>query len=303
MTGKGLRRIALAGLLTVLVAGCASPDIGRFATAAEKVVGNATAAYGQVDTSTLERKLAEVAANAPELPVDETFEPILSGRNLTARMGLLRSLGTYAKGLRELNNASTRPRIDRAAKSLEKSLREVNRGLADSGLAETGIAQADLALLTIAVRRLGAGISEIRRRQAIHTAVKVADPAIHKAAALLSEELPLFGDLVEANLAAVETELLAAYRTEAATLSFPDRMERLREIYRQRILRTEAKAFFATVGRAAGRLGEAHAAQKMAFDLDDLDLPALSAALTELEQAEADIQAFRERWQAWREKP
>jgi hypothetical protein len=293
----------LAGLLTALVVGCASPDIGRFATATEKVVGNASAAYGQVEASTLERRLAEVAANPPELPVDETFAPVLAGRELTARMALLRSLGTYAKGLRELNNASTRPRIERAAKTLERSLRGVNRGLADSGLAETGIAQADLALLTIAVRRLGSGISEIRRRHAIHTAVNVADPAIRQAAALLAEELPQLGDFVEANLATVESELLAAYRAEAAALSFPARMERLREIHRQRILRTEAKAFFATVGRAAGRLGEAHAAQQMAFKLDDLDLPALSAALTELEQAEADIRAFRERWQAWRGRP
>lgn len=295
------RRIAAACLLAMLAAGCSTPDIQRFATAGEKAADHAERAYESVAEAVRERRLAEIVANPGELPDAETFAPVLADRDLKARMALLRSLRSYAKGLRELATADHRAKIDQAAARLDRALRQLNREVTAVGLAEPGIADADVALFAIAVRRVGRGIGEARRRHAIRSAMAAAAPAVRQASALLAAELPELGALAEASMATVETELLAAYRAESAGLAITERMDRLRDIARRRELRAEAKAFFATAGRAAARLGEAHAAQKAVLDRDAASLPALAAALDDLEEALEDLQAFRQRWHTWKE--
>jgi len=274
------------------LAGCASPDASRFATAAERVAADTAAAFARLEQAVGERRLAEVAADPREMPTDETFAPFLLGQDLTVRMGVVRALRRYATGLKDLSGAEHRPRVVRAARQLERSLRELQRDLTAAGIPETGLTDADLGVLSTVVRRLGEEIGEARRRQALRTAFRIADPAVRQAGALLSAELPEYGQFVEANLAAVETELLAAYRDEAARLDFTGRRQRLREIREYRLMRQESRAFFIAAGRAAARLATAHTLQGQALELDEVDLPALSAALDELERAELELRGI-----------
>ncbi len=291
--------VATACLLAMLAAACATPDIERFATAGEKTADHAEQAYESVAEAVRERRLAETVATPGALPDAETFAPVLADRDLKARMALLRSMRSYAKGLRELATADHQAKVDQASARLDRALRQLNREVTAAGLIESGVADADLALFAIAVRRVGRGIGEIRRRQAIRSDMAAATPAVGQASALLAAELPELGALAEASMSTVETELLAAYQAEAAGLAFTERMDRLREIERRRTRRSETKAYFATAGRAAARLGEAHAAQKSVLDRDAVSLAALSTALDQLEEAVTDLQAFRRRWRTW----
>jgi len=295
--------LAAACLAALAAAGCTTPDVNRFALAGEKAADGAEGAYGAAAEAVRERRLAEAAASPGEQADDATPAAVLADRDLKARMALLRALRSYARGLRELANADSGRAVDLAAGRLDRALRTLNRRVKAAGLAEPGIDEADLALFAIAVRRLGWGIGEARRRQAIRRAMAAADPAIRQASALLAAELPELGALAQASMATVETEMRTAYRDEAKTLTFPERVSRLRDIEQCQARQREADAFFAAAARAAAKLGEAHAAQKAVLGRDDISLSALSDLLGELEDASEDIQAFRQRWQTWRQRP
>jgi len=276
----------LAVIISVaLLFGCARPTthIAAFSMASEDLAAQAIRGYEVLNETTVQRKIAEVAADPTQLPDENTFVGLLEGkRSLAIRMMALDYLKDYSAALGDLSTADVRADIDEASKDLYGAL----IGLRDTFKEETGkdagIGNEDLAIMAAAVDAIGTVVAEAKRRKAIKTIVIRADPAVQNVSTLLRDEVPIFGEFVKANLSTIETEMVKSYQKRAERLTFDQRVRYIGQIRKQHRIAEESGSFFRDLGTAAEMLGSSHAALRKAVQKNKFTTSELVEQIGEL---------------------
>jgi len=278
-----------------LLFGCtrATTHIAAFSIASEDLAAQAIRGYEVLNETTVQRKIAEVAADPTQLPDEDTFVGLLEGKeSLTIRIMALEYLKDYSVALGDLSTADVRSDIDRASKDLYGAL----VGLRDTFKEETGkdagIEDEDLAIIATAVDAIGTVIAEAKRRVAIKTIVIKADPAIQNVSTLLRDEVPIFGEFIKANLSTIETEMVKSYQKRAEKLTFDQRVKYIQQIRKQHRITEESGRFFNDLGTAAEMLGSTHAALRKAVEKNKFTTPELIEHIGELVDFAKSLREF-----------
>ncbi len=245
----------------LLASGCATQlnHVGAFSKASADIARCAADAYSAVNETTIERRLADIAADPATTPDVQAFKPLISSTDLGVRISLLKGVEKYADALGDLASADFRKDIDAAAKDLYGALGELQGTYADATGSSLPITNENLAIIATAVDAIGTAIAEKNRRSALRAVVTQADPGIQKAMLLVGDELPEFHSFVLQNLNTVETEMLKAYQKEAPSVSYDVRIERLRSIYRFHQAKEATAQSILDLGAAAKKIADAHA--------------------------------------------
>lgn len=275
--------------------GCARPTthIKAFSMASEELATQAIRGYEVLNETTVQRKIAEVAADPKQLPDEDTFVGLLEGnKNLAIRMMALDYLRDYSAAFGDLSTADARTDIDEASKDLYGAL----IGLKDTFKKETGkdvgIGDKDLAIIATAVDAIGDIIIEAKRRGAIKTIVIRADPAVQNVSKLLKDEISTFAEFVKSNLSTIETEMIKSYQERAEGLTFDQRVKYIQRIRKQHQIVRDTENFFKDVGTAAGMLGTSHATLREAVEENKFTTPELIQQIGELVDFTKSLRKF-----------
>ena len=297
--GRRYVTTCLKALITIISAavifGCARPTthIKAFSLASEELATQAMRGYEVLDETTVQRKIAEVAADPKQIPDEDTFVGLLEGQeDLAIRMMALDYLRDYSAALGDLSTADVRIDIDKASKDLYGAL----VGLRDTFQEETGkdagIEDEDLAIIATAVDAIGTVIAEAKRRGAIKTIVIKADPAVQNVSKLLRDEVPIFGEFVKANLSTIETEMIKSYQRRAERLTFDQRVKYIQQIRKQHRITEKSGKFFRDLGTAAEMLGSSHAALRKAVEKNKFTTSELIEHIGELADFAKSLREF-----------
>ncbi len=288
--------IGVLGVLAIcalLVTGCATSlnHVGAFSQASADLAKRAAEAYNKVNDTTIERRIASIAADPNTSPGAETFDKLIASSDLAVRLSLLKGIEKYASALGELASADFRKKIDTAAKDLYGALGELQETYASATGSSLPLSNESLAIISTAVDAIGTSIAESKRRSALKTVVIQSDPSVQKALSLAGNELPEFQEYVWANLNTVETEMLEAYEKEAADISYDERVERLRKIYAFHETKAATAQVLVDLGIAGKKIGLAHAALVKAVERDKFTSPDL---VKQIKEVVSLAQSFKE---------
>ena len=265
-------KVCIIAISIVLLLGCVSTTghVGVFSKAAEELAVQVEKGYQLVETSTIQRKVAEAAAESAELS-DEEFKALFKGliegsEDFRIRMKMIRQLRAYSKALGELSSANFSKGMDIASRELFGVLTGFKDTYKKASGKDVGIKERDMGILVTIIKAIGTGKIEKKRKKAIKKVVEIADPAIQKICARLSKEMPALADDVEMNLSIVEAEMKSYYNEKGRALDFLHRVRYLREIQQKHHQKTGAKDFFDNLGKAVYRLAKAHAVLRKAVN-------------------------------------
>jgi len=290
-----LKAFIIVIISAALLSGCARPTshIKAFSIASEELATQAMRGYEVLNETTVQRKIAEVAADLEQLPNEDTFVGLLEGNeNLAVRMKALAYLRDYSASLGDLSTADVREDIDKASKDLYGALVGLRATFEKEIGRDVGIRDDDLAIIGTAVDAIGAVIVEAKRRLAIKKIVINADPAVQMVSRLLEDEIPTFAVFVKANLSTIETEMVKSYQEKAEGLTFDQRVEYIQQIRKQHQIVRDTENFFGDIGTAAGMLGTSHAALRMAVEEDRFTTAALVEQIGELADLAKSLRRF-----------
>lgn len=284
-------------LSAAVLFGCGRPTthISAFSMASEDLAAQAIRGYELLNETTVQRKIAEVAADPEQVPDENTFVGLLEGNeSLAIRMMALEYLRAYSAALGDLSTAGVRTDIDAASKDLYGAL----IGLRDTFKEETGkdagIEDEDLAIIATAVDAIGTIVAEAKRRRALKTIVIKADPAVQNVSKLLRDEIPIFGEFVRANLSTIETEMVKSYQERAKKLTFDQRINYIQRIGKQHQIAKDSENFFKDLGTAADMLGRSHAALRAAVEKNKFTTSELIEQIGELVDFAKSLRGFYE---------
>ena len=282
-------------LSAAVLFGCVRPasHIKTFSMASEELATQAMRGYEVLNETTVQRKIAEVAADPEQLPDEDTFVGLLEGsEDLAIRMMALDSLRDYSAALGDLSTADVRPDIDKASKDLYGALVGLRDTFKDITGKDVGIRDEDLAIIATAVDAIGTVIAESKRRAAIKTIVIRVDPAVQNVSKLLKDEIPTFGEFVKANLSTIETEMIKSYQKRAEGLTFDQRVEYIQRIRKQHRITGKSGNFFRDLGTAAEMLGSSYAALRKAVEKNTFTTPELIEQIGELADFAESLREF-----------
>ena len=275
--------------------GCVRPatHIKAFSLASEDLATQAIRGYELLNETTVQRKIAEVAADPGQVPDESTFVGLLEGKeSLAIRMMALEYLRAYSAALGDLSAADVRTDIDEASKDLYGALIGLRDAFKEETGKDVGIEDEDLATIATAVDAIGTVIAEAKRRTAIKTIVIKADPAVQNVSKLLRDEIPIFGEFVKANLSTIETEMIKSYQKRAKNLTFDQRIKHIQRIRKQHEIARDSENFFKGLGIAADMLGKSHAALRAAVEKNKFTTPELIEQIGELVDFAKSLREF-----------
>lgn len=279
-----------------LCGGCATAaprHVGAFSTAAGDLADHALTAYRVLDDSIVERKIADVAADTTLLPDDGTFEALFDGSSaLRTRVALLTQLRDYATALGALSYAEDRSAVDRASAQLQGALRGLESTFEAASREELPLSSGGLSLVATGINAIGRSVTEARRQKAIKSVVFEADPAIQRAARLLTAELPGLSELARSNVETSETELIKAYQSEAVALPFEKRRDLLRRIRATNRLKKALPGLFRDLAALASGIGATHAALREVVEKDRSSRQTLLEGIGTLVELGRSIEEF-----------
>ncbi len=293
-------KLCLIAISMVALLGCVSTTghVGVFSEAAEELAVQVEKGYQLVETSTIQRKIADEAAEHAELSEKEfeaLFKGLLEGsEDHTVRMKMIKQLRAYSKALGELSSANFRKGIDKASKELYGVLTGFKETYKKASGKDVGISDRDVGIFATLIDAIGTGISEKKRKKAIKKVVEIADPAIQNICARLSKELPALADDVEMNLSIVETEVKDYYNKKGKTLDLLNRIQYLREIQQMHHQTSKTKEFFDNLGKAVDRLAKTHAALRKAVNQKKFTTKELIDQIRELVDFARSLREFYE---------
>lgn len=276
--------LGVLGVCLFLATSCATSlnHVGAFSQASADLAKRAADAYDKVNESTIERRIADTAADPRKSPGYETFDKLIGTSDLAVRVTLLKGVEKYANALGELASADFRKEIDTAAKDLYGALGELQETYKSATGNSLPLSNENLAIIATAVDAIGTAVAENKRRSALKTVVIEADPAVQKALSLAGDELPIFQEYVLANLDTIETEMLEAYEKEVASIAYEERVERLRKIYTFHQTKAATSQILVDVGTAGKKIGVAHASLVKAVKNDKFTSPDLVKQIKEV---------------------
>lgn len=257
-------RIATALAVTIAVwlfcFGCTTPlnHIGAFSQATADLSKQAAAAYDEVNNTTIERRINDIAAETGTSPDDDTFDAVIGGSNLKTRIALLKGIESYARALSSLSSADFRKEIDSASKDLYGALGKLQDTYATITKNPSPLSTENLAIIATAVDAIGTALAEERRRDALRTVVIQSNPIIQRSMDLFKEEISLLMDFIISNLDTIYTEKLKAYQKESKNLNFNSRVSRLRDVRLSYERMNTTRYLLENLAKASTKIATAH---------------------------------------------
>jgi hypothetical protein len=246
-------------------------------------LANTTAnSYEFINSSTMDRRLSDIASETNSSPDESTFKGIITDSNLAIRIKLLRGIESYAKALGDLASADFRKDIDAASKDLYGSLGDLQKTYSDATKEELPLSDADLAVIATAVDAIGTAIAEEKRRSALKTVIIQTDPSIQKAMELVSKEIPVISEISVANMKTIFTDQVKAYQHESNKLTYERRIAELNHIRKAHDLAEATSGLFKNVVVSSKKIASAHAALLNAVEADQFTSKELVSEIKEL---------------------
>ena len=300
---KRLVYTILTATALVTLVGCATPSltqISAFGTASASLADHSKKAYALVDSSTVDRKMYDVASDTKLGPTDSTFQGVFTGPQadaLAIRLKLLGKLGDYADALNKLATADFRKDIDAASKDLDAALVGLSQTYKTVSGKASPISDQDFQLIAAAVDAIGTAIVEHKRREAIRMVILQADAAVQDTSKLLKEELGESSSLasfVHENLVYTGNALRLTYNKQrlAAETTFNSRYQMLVQIRQLDEASEASPGFFKNVSAGAGKVGEAHAVLKKAVTKNEFTSAEIAKNIGELVDYAKSVKAF-----------
>lgn len=300
-------------VVALMLGACGTPSLNQvkqFGDSSASLSTSAVDAFHYIDEADVQRKIYAVAANPKNGPVDATFQGFFDRTGsgalqnnaqrdaLGLRLNALKSLASYSKALQVLATSDYWADIDAASKDLNGALVSLGTTYQTATGSSAGLSQADFGLIATAVNAIGKGVVEAKRREAIRTVVKVADPAVQKVAALVSKDLADDSDLARYAQSAVATQRLsmqAAYNAERQmpTSTFDGRLAQLQKIRSAYQAGQDSGALFRNVSQGTKAMAQAHSALLKATEANQFSSDDLAKALAELQAYAQSVQSFR----------
>jgi hypothetical protein len=270
--------------LILCFVGCASPlnHIGAFSQASADLANTTANSYEFINSSTIDRRLSDIASETNSSPDESTFKGIITDSNLAIRIKLLRGIESYAKALGDLASADFRKDIDAASKDLYGSLGDLQKTYSDATKEELPLSDADLAVIATAVDAIGTAIAEEKRRSALKTVIIQTDPSIQKAMELVSKEISVISEISVANMKAIFTDQVKAYQHESNKLTYERRIAELNNIRKAHDLAEATSGLFKNVVVSSQKIASAHAALLNAVEADQFTSKELVSEIKEL---------------------
>lgn len=300
-------RIISSLILTIMLAGCVSTNsltqITTFGAGTSSIAENSKKAFDLIDSSTIERKMYDVASNASLYPTDSTFEGLFNEDDLKkigVRIAVLEKLGSYAKSLEKLASADFRKDIDSASTDLYESLNGLSSTYKKATNTELKIKDDQLKLIASAVDAIGTVIVESKRRDAIKTIIVQADDAVQDAAILLEKEFGKDSELskiVQQNLTNADGSLRTAYNSQraASDSTFNLRYEMLIKIKQMHASATTVPLLFNSISAGVKKVRDAHATLKASVINDEFSSSELAKQMGELVAYSKSVNSFYEK--------
>ncbi|MCL5421130.1 MAG: hypothetical protein M1461_01470 [Nitrospirae bacterium] len=299
--------IAAGVMVILLMSGCGTTasltQISAFCAGTSSLADDSKRAFELVDSSTINRKMYDLAANPSLGPTDTTFEGIFDGPNfekLRLRIAVLEKLGSYAKALEKLATADFRKEVDAASTDLYGSLSSLGSNYKKATNKELPLQDAQLKLIAAAVDAIGTAVVETKRRDAIKTVIIQADDAVQVAANLLTVDLGKDSELsrlVHENLSNTDGSLRTAYNSQrtSANSTFNIRYEMLVKIKQIHDAAETSPILFDSISAGSKKLAETHASLKSAVTKDQFSSPEIARQVGELVEYAKSIRSFYEK--------
>jgi hypothetical protein len=283
-------------VLALLLSGCATTQelspIGSFSSAAASLSQEARDGLDRVNRSFIDRNLARVAAGEQPLSDAAMVGVLEETRGFAAAHDALDALVGYATSLNGLATADYAGDVDKASADLYGALTAVGRDAAALTPAAAKITPEELGVLATAVKAIGTAVAREKQMAAVTRAVVTADPAVQSVCQAMASLFVRLRTTYVKNLDVAYTAKFNAYRDEAPTLAFPDRLRRLQDLERTKRSIGNADEFLATLAESATALATAHAELRTALTTSSVTPARIAAAVGQLQAFAADLKRF-----------
>lgn len=283
--------------ILLICTGCTTSlnHIGVFSRATADLSKNAAAAYEEVNNTTIERRISDIAAETGTSPDDDTFGAVVGGIDWRARIDLLKGIEAYARALSDLSSADFRKEIDAASKDLYGALGKLQETYATIAKRSSPLTQDNLVSIATAVDAIGTTLAEERRREALRTVVIQANPTIQRSMELFREEISLLKEFVVSNLDTIYTEKLKAYQRESKSLNFNSRVSRLRDVRAAYERMADTRTLLENLTKASAKIATAHQALYENVVRNQFTSKELVNEIKEVAELAKTIQEFNEK--------
>ncbi|OGP68904.1 MAG: hypothetical protein A2031_05920 [Deltaproteobacteria bacterium RBG_19FT_COMBO_43_11] len=298
--------IVIGAMMILLLEGCATTSltqISAFGKATASLADDAKKAFELIDSSTIDRKMYDVAANKSLAPKDVTFEGLFKESDSVKyqiRIAVLEKLGNYAKALDNLATADFRKDIDAASTDLYGSLSGLSATYKKVTDTDLPLKDDQLKLIATAVDAIGTVIVETKRRDAIKTIIIQTDEAVQNAAKLLEVEFGKDSELskfVHENLTDADGSLRTAYNIQkkSPNSTFNLRYEMLVKIRQMYNAAQTSPMLFDNISAGAKKVREAHATLKTAVMKDEFSSAEIAKQIGELVTFAKSVHSYYEK--------
>ena len=292
--------------IAFFLSGCAAPSltqIGALSKGASLLAEDSKKALELINSSAIDRKMYDVAADSAQSPTDATFEGLFKEPFSTAyriRVALLEKLSSYAKALENLATADFRKDVDAASAELFGSISCLCSSYKKATSQEIPFTDDHLKIIAAGIEAIGNAIVEVKRRRAIKTIVIQTDTVVQKVVKLLENDFGKdsdFSQLVQQNLLNAQGSLGQAYNAQRTTQhsTFDSRYAMLVKIRRMHDAAKTSPQLFENISAGSKKVGEAHAALRIAVTKNKFSSAELSAKIGEIVEYVKFIDSFYEK--------
>lgn len=250
--------------LTACTTTTSATHVTSFANASHQLTQTTMKALDRVNSTTIERKLVELATLPPtkvnNLTPNQFFEVrgIYHKDKNSRALRALEALQNYVDALGSLSSADYRQGIDEASEKLYGSLNKMSNLYTELTSKNLGLNNQEYAAIATVFDGIGTAIIEEKRRAAIKHIVLTSNEYVAKLCDALSTNVGNDIDLVKINMDRVIRERIEAYKDRHADLTMNERMSILRKIalYSTRI--EQLPKLFEDASTAAVKVKDAH---------------------------------------------
>jgi hypothetical protein len=298
--------IIIVTMFIFLLEGCATTSltqISAFGKGTSALAEDAKKAFELIDSSTIDRKMYDVAADKSLAPKDVTFEGLFKepdSDSYQIRIAVLEKLGNYAKALDNLATADFRKDIDAASTDLYSSLSGLGTNYKKVTKTDLPLKDDQLKVIATAVDAIGTVIVETKRRDALKIVIIQADDAVQNAAKLLEVEFGKDSELskfVQQNLRFADGAIRTAYNIQkkSPNSTFDRRYEMLVKIKKMYDASQTSPKLFDSISVGAKKVREAHAALKASVMNDEFSSAEIAKQVGELVTYANSVHSYYEK--------
>ena len=220
--------------------GCVSQSathVKNFSDASSSLTAHTQTVLDAVDSSTIERKLHELATLPPDRVKALSLEDLAYVKGVYAnknKLPVFRAISTLKKYTNALGNLSTadfRKDIDSAAEDLYGAMTSMQKEYKEITTKDLGLKDETFAIIATAVDAIGTVIVEKKRADAIKKIVTENNEHIAVFCDVIHDNVAANVDLVKINTNRIVREKIEAYKKQADKMVLESKLVELRKIH------------------------------------------------------------------------